>query len=205
MSNPARVVVIDDDASVCRALTRLIKSAGYEVAAFSGAGEFLANASGDGAACAVVDLRMPNINGLELQEKLREAVPHLSVVFVTGHGDVPSTVRAMKAGAIDFLEKPVKDEALLSAIQRALQRSSALQAELAQLARLRDRYDRLTPRERQVFGLIAAGLLNKQVGYQIGAAEKTIKVHRARVMAKMEAGSLADLVVMAQHLGIRNA
>lgn len=152
--------------------------------------------------CAIIDLWMPDLNGLALQEELDRKLPHLAVVFVSGNGDIPSSVHAMKAGAVDFLEKPVSGEALLKAVRLAIERTGAMKAARQEVDALRQRYRTLTPREREVFALITAGLLNKQAGAELGTSEKTIKVHRARVMEKMDAGSLADLVRMAQRLHI---
>jgi len=202
MTIPIKVAVIDDDKSLRTALSRLLKSAGIEPATYSSAGEFLADPAHDKVDCAVTDVRMPQVGGLELQEQLSRTLPHLSVVFLTGHADVPITVKAMKEGAVDFLQKPVDGEALLTAVRSAAERSRASKAARAERTDLERRYTMLTPRERQVFALVAAGFLNKQIGFDLGIAEKTIKVHRARVMDKMKAGSLADLVRIAQRLGI---
>jgi FixJ family two-component response regulator len=148
---------------------------------------------------------MPDVDGIKLQQALAQIVPHLAIVFVTGHGDVPAGIKAMKGGAVDFLEKPVDDEALLEAVRRAAERSREARASRAEFDDLQRRYERLTPRERQVFQLITSGLLNKQAGAELGTGEKTIKVQRARVMDKMEAASLADLVRMADQLHIQSA
>lgn len=203
MSVSSKVAVIDDDKAIRRALARLIRSAGFEAFTFSSAPEFLAAPDAEGVGCAVIDLRMPGLSGLELQEEINRRLPHLSVVFLTGHGDVPSSVRAMKAGAVDFLEKPVAEEALLTAVRRAIERSHEMKTSGAELEELQRRYRLLTPREREVFALVTAGFLNKQIGFDLGPSEKTIKVHRAHAMGKMEAKSLADLVRMAGRLGIR--
>jgi len=205
MEGKALVAIIDDDESLRRALTRLVTSAGHEVTAFASAMEFLASAKTEAAACVVSDLRMPVVNGLQLQEALRHKIPSVSVVFITGHGDIPATVSAMKAGAVDFLEKPVKGSVLLEAIERAIERSNQLKAVAIELDILKVRYEQLTPREREVCALVAAGLLNKQVGAELAVTEKTVKEHRGRVMRKMRAESLADLVLMAERLGIRPA
>ena len=202
MSALVKVAIIDDDGSVCRALTRLVKSAGIEAASFATAREFLDDPIREQMDCVVTDLQMPGIDGLKLQERLRQALPDVSVVFLTGHGNVSAGVTAMKAGAVDFLEKPVDDLSLLASIARAAERSRQAKAARIDLEELEKRYSSITPREREVFALITAGLLNKQVGAELGITERTIKVHRARVLEKMKAGSLADLVRMAQRLGI---
>jgi FixJ family two-component response regulator len=197
------VAIIDDDESIRKALVRTLKSAGMEVLAFTSASEFLAVVESKRVSCVVSDLRMPDIDGLHLQSALAERMPNVAMVFVTGHSDVPSTVQAMKSGAVDFLEKPVKRADLLEAIARAMQRTRRAEAEAMDLNSLRRRYAKLTPRERQVFALVAAGLLNKQIAAELGNAEKTTKQHRGAVMHKMQAESLADLVLMAEHLGER--
>lgn len=172
------VAVVDDDESIRKALVRTLTSAGMEVLAFSSAYEFLAVVEGERVSCVVSDLRMPDIDGLHLQSALAERMPHVAMVFVTGYGDVPSTVQAMKSGAVDFLEKPVKRADLLEAIARAMQRTHRAEAEAMDLNSLKRRYAKLTPRERQVFALVAAGLLNKQIAAELGNAEKTTKQHR---------------------------
>jgi FixJ family two-component response regulator len=199
-----KVFLVDDEPSVRRALTRLLRAAGLEVASFPSAEALLAEVgpSESGPACVVADLQMPGLTGLGLQDELARRGLGLPLLVVTGHADVPSTVRAMKGGAIDFLEKPVSESALLEGIGRALSRHRDLNDTRRQKELLEARLERLTPREREVFALVAAGLLNKQVGFELGTTEKTIKVHRARVMEKMEATSLADLVRMAGRLGI---
>jgi FixJ family two-component response regulator len=202
MSLRIKVAVIDDDASIRKALVRLIKSAGIEAAAFSSAREFLEDPLHRQVDCAVIDMRMPGFDGLKLQEELNRTLPHLSIVFVTGHGNVPMTVKAMRGGAVDFLEKPVDDEALLAAIHRAAERSHALKASRDELIAIERRYERMSARERQVFALVTTGLLNKQIAFDLGVAERTVKVHRARAMEKMEAASLAELVRIAQLLGV---
>jgi FixJ family two-component response regulator len=202
VAGPIQVAVVDDDRSARTALARLIKSAGIETIAFSSAREFLDDPDAGRLGCAVIDLWMPDVNGLALQEELDKKLPHLSVVFVSGHGEVSTSVQAMKAGAVDFLEKPVSKDALLKAIRLALERTQEMKAAHQQLELLRQRYRTLTPREQEVFALITAGLPNKQAGAELGATEKTVKVHRARVMEKMGAGSLADLVRMAERLRI---
>jgi FixJ family two-component response regulator len=203
MNDKEIVAVVDDDESIRKALVRMLAGAGMEVLAFSSAKEFLSVVESEHVSCVVSDLRMPEIDGLHLQSALAERMPDVAFVFVTGHGDVPSTVQAMKSGAVDFLEKPVRRADLLEAIARATQRTHRAEAESVDLNSLKQRYAKLTPRERQVFALVAAGLLNKQIAAELGNAEKTTKQHRGAVMVKMQADSLADLVVMAEHLGVR--
>jgi len=199
-----RVFLVDDEPSVRRALTRLLRSAGLDVLSFPAAQDFLAAPwSGEGPACLVADLRMPGLSGLDLQEEIQKREFDLPIVFISGRADVASGVRAMKGGAVDFLQKPVSERDLLEAIGHALEEARERESDRSDLAALETRAARLTPREREVFGLVASGLPNKQVGAELGATEKTIKVHRARVMEKMEAGSLADLVRMADRLGLR--
>ncbi len=198
-----KVALIDDDESARTSLARLIKSAGIQVVSFSSAREFLGNSKRDQFDCAVSDVRMPDVDGFELQETLAKTLPYLSVVFITGHGDIPMTVKAIQSGAVDFLEKPVDDKDLIAAIRRSAERSRKQRISYAELEELRRRYELLTPRERQVLALVTGGLLNKQIGHELGTGEKTIKVHRARVMEKMRADSLASLVAMAERLGVR--
>ena len=197
-----KVFLVDDEPSVRRALTRLLRVAGLEVASFASGEALLADVNGLGPACVVADLRMPGLTGLELQEELSRRGLNLPVLLISGHADVPSSVRAMKAGAVDFLEKPVSAPDLLEAVRRALERHAAQETVRQEKDLLQLRLERLTPRECEVFALVATGLLNKQVGFELGTSEKTIKVHRARVMEKMEARSLADLVRMAGQLGL---
>ena len=198
-----RVAVIDDDKSARASLGRLLKSAGIEVVAFSSAREFLDNAQSDQVDCAVTDLRMPGVDGIKLQELLAERSPHLSIVFVSGRGDISTTVKAIRGGAVDFLEKPIDDKALLDAIRRASKRSADQKASRGEIDNLGKRYQLLTPREREVFKLVTSGLLNKQVATELGITEGTVKVHRGRVMTKMHADSLVGLVRMADVLRIR--
>ncbi|MFM0334561.1 response regulator transcription factor [Paraburkholderia strydomiana] len=189
------VFVVDDDDAVRRALTRLIRSAGYCVESFGSANAFLEfRPYSGGCACLVLDVVLPGVNGLELQNELNAANSSLPIIFISGHGDIGMTVRAMKAGATDFLAKPVSDSDLLCAIENALRHSSRALSRRAELDRIHGRMARLTPREREVLTLLVEGRLNKQVACELGIAEKTIKVHRARVMEKMEASSLVDLV-----------
>jgi RNA polymerase sigma factor (sigma-70 family) len=201
MTPDSVVYVVDDDASVRRALARLIATTGLQVETFPSAKAFLAHPVPDGPACLVLDVRLPGESGLDLQATLREARRRLPIIFLTGHATVPASVRAMKGGALDFLQKPVDDEALLEGIQRALTRSRQTQAEEAEQAAIRRRLDTLTPREREVLELVATGMLNKQIGERLGVAEKTVKVHRGRAMRKMAADSVASLVRALNRLG----
>jgi FixJ family two-component response regulator len=203
MSPPMSVFLVDDDASVRRALTRLIRSAGYDVQSFASARAFLESEwRSQGPACLVLDVRMPGLSGMDLQRELRKADAILPIVFITGHGDIPMGVKAMKAGAVDFLPKPVKADELVGAIERALARAVRDHAEREELEEIQTRINSLTPREREVMALIVRGLLNKQVAFELGTVEKTIKVHRARVMEKMQVESLAELVRIAERVGI---
>ena len=198
----ALVYVVDDDESVRTALRRLLRSAGFAVEAFASAADFLEFARPDRPACLVLDLRMPHMGGVELQQVLTAAGDGLPIVFLTGHGDVPMSVRAMKAGAVDFLQKPVDDADLLDAVQRAIAADRARREEAAEVSVIRARHDSLTPREREVLTHLVTGALNKQIAGTLGTVEKTIKVHRARVLAKMGAGSIAELVRLAGRIGI---
>lgn len=203
MSHRTAVAIIDDEESVRKSLVRMLRAKGLSALAFASAREFLDSPHIATVSCVVSDLRMPGLDGLGFQRMLRAQLPHLSMVFITGHGDIPASVTAMKGGAVDFLEKPVKGAALLDAIQRASERSFNLQTSNAEIDGLKARYETLTRREREVFSLVAAGLLNKQVAAELGVAEKTIKQHRGRVVDKMAAQSLAELVLMAERLGVR--
>ncbi len=198
------VFLVDDDASVRRALTRLIKSAGHHVQTFASAREFLGTTRGveEAAGCLVLDVRMPGLTGMDLQRELQTKNRSLPIVFITGHGDIPMSVRAMKAGAVDFLPKPVKDTDLLRAIEQALARASRDRAARKEVEVVQRRAETLTSREREVMPLVASGLPNKLIAYKLGTVEKTIKVHRARIMQKMQAQSLPDLVRAVEKLGI---
>jgi FixJ family two-component response regulator len=198
----ATVYVVDDDAGIGRALCRLIRSVGLDAVAFSSAQAFLDHPRSTGPACLVLDVRMPGLGGLDLQAKLGDARETLPIVFITGHGNVPTSVRAMKGGAVDFLQKPFNEDELIAAVQRALALSRQAQSEAAARAEIERRAGTLTPRERQVMALVVKGLLNKQIAGELGAAEKTVKVHRGRVMQKMQANSVADLVRMAERIGL---
>ena len=198
----ATVFLVDDDPSVRKALTRLIKSAGYDVKAFASARDFLDSPRAENVACLVLDIRMPGLSGMDLQRELNTANTALPIIFITGHGDIPTSVKAMKAGATDFLPKPVKEIDLLKAIEQALARCASERAARDELKGIHGRIQRLTPREREVLEHVVSGKLNKQVAYDLGTVEKTIKVHRARVMQKMGVGSLAELVRVAERVGI---
>lgn len=196
------VFVVDDDPSVLKALRRLMKSVGFRVEAFASASEFLGAERPDAPGCLVLDVRMPGLGGLALQEALAANNAHVPIVFISGHGDIPMTVQAMKAGAIDFLPKPFSDQQLITAVNEAIARDIKARRERAEIAAVRKRVETLTPREREVLPLVVSGMLNKQIARKLGIAEKTIKVHRSRVMAKMRAESLADLVRLAERVGI---
>ena len=204
MSAPAAalVFVVDDDQSVRKSMTRLIETAGYKVETFASAREFLARPLPEGPCCLVLDVRMPGLTGLALQEALATAGHRLSIVFITGYGDVATSVKAMKGGAVDFLTKPVNDRALLGAIERALSNARQLWRDHAKIAEIQDRIKTLTPRETEVFALVVTGMLNKQIASELGVSEKMVKVHRGRVMQKMRAGSLAELVRLADQGGV---
>jgi FixJ family two-component response regulator len=199
---PPVVFVVDDDPSVRKSLTRLLASAGYAVEAFASAREFLARDRHAGPCCLVLDVRMPGLTGLELQEALAAAGRRMSIVFVTGHGDIAMSVKAMKSGAVDLLTKPFDAKDLLKAIQRALVKDVQDLREEATVAEIHERVKTLTPRETEVFALVVTGMLNKQIASALGVGEKTVKVHRARVMEKMRAGSVAELVRLADRLGV---
>ena len=196
------VGIVDDDPSVRKGLARLVKAAGYRVEVFASAREFLARPQQEDPACLLLDVRMPGLTGPELQEALAIAGRRMSIVFVSGHGDVVGSVKAMKGGAIDFLTKPVDARELLGAIERAVAKAVTAQREQAGATDVQGRLKTLTAREAQVFALVVTGMLNKQVAAELGIVEKTVKVHRARVMEKMRAGSLAELVRLADRAGI---
>ncbi len=202
MKGAAIVFLVDDDASVRKALARLLKSNGFQVETFASAEEFLKYQRPDASGCLVLDLHMPGVNGLELQRRLNQAGAGLPIIFITGHGDIPSSVEAMKAGAADFLPKPFDNAGLLNAVRQAVARDREGRKGRAEVAEIRRRAESLTPREREVMELVVTGLLNKQVGKRLSVTEKTVKVHRAQVMSKMEAHSLAELVRMAEKLGV---
>ena len=198
MASTAIVFVIDDDASVRKSLKRLLDAACYKVELFTSASEFLARSVHDGASCVVVDVRMPELNGIDFQKALIEGGREEQLVFITGHGDIPMCARAMKAGAVDFLPKPFKPKQLLESVERALTRSAEQRRRASAKTHARDLIERLTPREHQVMQLVATGMLNKQVGAELGMAEKTVKTHRAHVMQKLGITSVAELMVVLQ-------
>jgi len=199
------VFVIDDDASMRRALTNLFQSVGLEVGAFGSASELLKSKLPDVASCLVLDIRLPGLSGLDLQTELAKANIHIPIVFITGHGDIPMTVRAMKAGAVEFLPKPFRDQDMLDAVQAGLERDRGRRKNASETAKVKANFDTLTVREQEIMGLVTAGLMNKQIAGQLGVSEITVKVHRGNVMRKMNARSLADLVRMADALGVRRA
>ena len=197
-----RIFVVDDDRSVRKSLTRLLASAGYVVEAFAAAREFLACEPYADPCCLVLDVRMPGLTGLDLQETLAAAGRRMSIVFVTGHVDVPMSVKAMKNGAVDLLTKPVDEKDLLAAIRRAVAKDVQRRDQETRVAEIHERVKTLTPRETEVFALVVTGMLNKQIASDLRIGEKTVKVHRARVMDKMRAGSVAELVRLADQVGV---
>ena len=197
----AIVFVVDDDVRTQESLKNLIRSVGLRVEAFASAQDFLRSTRPDVPGCLVLDVRLPGLSGLDLQKRMTEVGLEIPIVFISGHGDIPMTVRAMKAGAVEFLTKPFRDQELLDAIQQALERDRYAREQRAELAELRSRYRLLTPREREVMALVVTGLLNKQIAGELGTSEASVKVHRQHVMAKMRAGSLAALVRMADRVG----
>jgi FixJ family two-component response regulator len=196
------VFVVDDESAVGVSIKRLLHSVGLEARHFTSASEFLRAKRPDAPGCIVLDVRLPDLSGLDLQQELAKANVDLPVIFVTGHADIPMTVRAMKAGAVEFLTKPFREQELLEAVQRAISRHRQILDQRASMRVLQSRYELLTPREREVYPLVASGLLNKQVAAELNASEKTIKVHRGQLMQKMEAHSLSDLIRMAEQLGV---
>lgn len=199
------VFVIDDDADLRVALSSLFRSVGLQVQALATAPEFLQIKLPEGPSCLVLDVRLPGLSGLDFQAELSRAKIDIPIVFMTGHGDIPMTVRAMKAGAVEFLPKPFRDQDMLDAVQTALERDRGRRKSAGETARLKSSFETLTAREQEIMGLVTAGLMNKQIAGQLGVSEITVKVHRGNVMRKMNARSLADLVRMADALGVRRA
>ena len=204
MTASGTVFVVDDEMGMVKALTRLLKAEGFTVIGFTSAKAFLDSFRHEELSCLILDVAMPELNGLELQQRLTQSGKLLPIIFLTGRGDIPMSVRAIKAGAVDFLTKPVKDADLLRAVDLAMQRAADQRDFILEMALLRERYSRLTPRQREVMEHVVAGQLNKQIAADLGTGEQTIKVHRAQVMEKMEVDSVADLVRAAERLGLRN-
>ena len=199
---PSIVFVVDDDASVRNALKSLIRSVGLQVELFSSAQEFLQSKRPNAPSCLILDIRLPGISGLDFQRKLAETNNPIPIIFISGHGDIQMSVRALKAGAVDFLPKPFRDQDLLDAIHVALERDAARREQERDITTLRERFEWLTPREREVLPLVVSGLPNKQIAAEIGTSETTVKVHRGQLMRKMDADSLPELVRMAERIGI---
>jgi len=199
------VFVVDDDESVREALRSLFRSVSLKVETFGSAADFLRSELPDVASCLVLDVRLPGVSGLDFQAELAKANIHIPIIFMTGHGDIPMSVQAMKAGAVDFLTKPFRDQDMLDAVAAAIERDRSRRKDEQRLSDVRARFDGLTEREREVMGLVTAGLMNKQIAGELGLSEITVKIHRGHVMRKMAARSLADLVRMAEVLGVRRS
>jgi FixJ family two-component response regulator len=198
----AIVFIVDDDPSMCEALTRLLGTVGLRAQVFHTSQEFLRSKRPAAPSCLVLDVRLPGLSGLDLQRELASVIPPIQIVFITAHADIPMSVQAMKAGAVEFLTKPFRDQQLLDAVQQAIARDCAARDELAEVTALRRRYESLSPREHEVMTLVVAGLLNKQIAAELGTSEATVKAHRAQLMHKMEAESLAHLVRLAERLDL---
>jgi FixJ family two-component response regulator len=205
VASPHMVFIVDDDESLRQSLSSLLRSVGLQVQVFGSPMEFLKGKRPDLASCIVLDIRLPGLSGLDFQNELLKENIKIPIIFITGHGDISMSVKAMKAGAVEFLTKPIREQDLLDAVQLALERDRVRRASEAMLAKVKVMFDSLTPREREVFVLVATGLMNKQIAGELGISEVMVKVHRGNVMRKMAAASLADLVVMAQDLGIRGS
>jgi FixJ family two-component response regulator len=197
------VFVIDDDASIRKSLSRLLRSADYTVETFPSAEEFLCREHFDGAGCILLDVKMPGLSGMDLQEELSKADYHMPIIFITGHGNIPLSVQAMKKGAVDFLTKPFDSKELLQAIERAIEKDTTARAEYDEALDIRSRIELLTPRENEIFPYVITGMLNKQIALKLNISEKTVKVHRGRIMEKLEVNSVAELVRLAEKAGIK--
>jgi FixJ family two-component response regulator len=197
------VFVIDDDASVRKSLSRLLRSLGFEVETFASAELFLKRDPYDGVGCIILDIKMPGLDGIGLQDQLSKADYSMPIIFITGHGDIPMSVRAMKNGAVDFLPKPFDDEDLLQAVRKAIEKDFQARAERGEMHQILEQIQRLTPREYEILRYVICGMLNKQIGFKLGIAEKTIKIHRGHIMEKLHVSSVADLVRLAEKAGIK--
>ena len=200
----ALIAIVDDDASVREGLQSLIRSAGWRVETFVSAQEFLGRLGAEAPSCVILDLQLPGLSGLDLQQRMAKVGLEIPIVFLTGHGNIPASVQAMKAGAVEFLTKPLDEQKLLEAIQEAIERDRRTRQQRAEIRELRERYESLTAREQQVMQEVVSGLLNKQIAAELNITEFTVKIHRGHVMRKMRAASLPDLVRMAESLGIRS-